>query len=394
MNSNSAVRAAPVTLSPKSERAVHIVGIGTSDFGQLFPDQNRYSTEDLAVLAIREALQDAGIRPQSVDSVLAAGLRGVPRWLKTLGMEEVGHFSAQYGSGHSSVNAIMDAACYIAAGASDIVCCVFSARYRTDRTNFDVLGSEESFRPWTLYGMASPGASYAAMWNSYLTTYGLVDRADELAAVPIVQRAHAASNPRAVFRTPLSLDDYAKAPYIVEPLKRPDYCTPADGAVALIFASAPRASATRHPVSLRSIACLCCLPDIDFIQLDYERGAIKRSVAMALSAAGISLADVDVLQIYDHFSPVVLFALEGAGACGYGEALDFIRRGETIKVGGPLPVNTAGGNLAEGYFQGWGHVAEAVRQVRGERAGAGAVPDCSVVLYVASTGGAMVITEV
>ncbi len=74
--------------------------------------------------------------------------------------------------------------------------------------------------------------------------------------------------------------------------------------------------------------------------------------------------DIDVVQIYDAFSPLILISLENYGFCGRGEAPGFIEGG-TIRYGGKLPVNTSGGGLSEAYVHGMNLITEGVRQLRG-----------------------------
>ena len=82
--------------------------------------------------------------------------------------------------------------------------------------------------------------------------------------------------------------------------------------------------------------------------------------------AGMQPSDVNVVQIYDHFCPFVIFALEDYGFMKRGEGGEFVEAGQIRWDGGSLPVNTSGGHLSEAYLQGMNQLIEGVRQVRGE----------------------------
>jgi acetyl-CoA acetyltransferase len=82
--------------------------------------------------------------------------------------------------------------------------------------------------------------------------------------------------------------------------------------------------------------------------------------------AGVKPSEIDVAQLYDNFTISVLLWLEHAGFVEPGESGPFVEGGKRITFGGELPINTAGGNLSESYMQGWLHVVEGVRQIRGE----------------------------
>jgi len=100
--------------------------------------------------------------------------------------------------------------------------------------------------------------------------------------------------------------------------------------------------------------------------------------------AGVGRNDVQGLGIYDNFSPTVMFSLEGLGFCRQGECGDFVREG-TLELGrGRWPTNTSGGHLSDSYMQGWGLIAECVRQLRHE-CGERQIPDVEVMQYICAT---------
>jgi acetyl-CoA acetyltransferase len=103
--------------------------------------------------------------------------------------------------------------------------------------------------------------------------------------------------------------------------------------------------------------------------------------------AGRGPADVDVAELYDAFTPLVLLQLEDYGFCAKGEAGAFVRSGETA-LGGSLPTNTHGGHLSEGYVHGLNHLAEAVRQLRHD-SGERQVPDAEIALSTGQAGYVM-----
>ena len=213
------------------------------------------------------------------------------------------------------------------------------------------------------YGITSPGAFYALMFQRYCAQFGAAP--EHLAPVARTFRDHAALNPQAVLTEPISLDGYLDSRYIVEPLRLYDYCQVNDGGVAMIVTRADRADDCAQPaVSVLGFGGQGQLSDSDFPPEDFWHGAIAAVGRRAYEMAGCSRADVDVLMAYDNFSPNVLFALEGLGFCGPGEAGAWIADGR-IGLKGELPVNTSGGHLSESYMQGWGLNVEAVRQLRG-----------------------------
>jgi acetyl-CoA acetyltransferase len=176
--------------------------------------------------------------------------------------------------------------------------------------------------------------------------------------VAVTQRMHANRNPRATFYDqPLSIEDHQGSRYVVEPLHLFDCCLESDGGGALVLTSLERARERPGPVAtVRAAAQVGPGDDPNATRL---RGRLFKH-------AGLAPSDIDVAQIYDHFSPFVVFGLEDNGFVKEGEGGAFVESGGMSVDGGELPVNTSGGHLSEAYMQGMNHLIEAVRQARGE----------------------------
>jgi acetyl-CoA acetyltransferase len=173
-------------------------------------------------------------------------------------------------------------------------------------------------------------------------------------------------------RTPMTIDDYFKAPMIADPLCLFDFCLETDGAVAVITTSAERARDLRHPPAYvlasanggngrwgQAVGWMG-MPE------EYFASSGHRPVAARVyEMAGVEPADIDVALLYDHFTPMVLMQLEDYGFCEIGESGPFVAEGNIRWPDGSLPVNTHGGNLSEAYIIGMTHVREAVEQLRG-----------------------------
>ncbi len=240
------------------------------------------------------------------------------------------------------------------------------------------------------YGVIAPGHGFSLLAQRHMHLYGTTR--EHLAAVCITQRANALNRPKALQRTPLTLEDYMSARMISDPLCLFDYTMETDGAVAVVTTSADRARDLRHPPAyIMSTAAggegrwsgptgTTSMPD-DL----YPSAGAAHSARRLYEQAGIGPDDVDVALLYDHFSPTVLMQLEDYGFCGRGESGPFVAEGNT-KIGGKIPVNTHGGHLSEAYIIGMTHLVEAVEQVRGTAINQ--VAGCEIAL---ATGGPSVI---
>ena len=360
--------------------AVAVVGIGSTNFEEMYRvrDEPR-STEQLAARALRAALEDAGLEKSGIDGlltvranyqILAATAGFAPAQLR--------YATQLVTEGRFCGVAIQQAALLIANGLADVVACVYGNNGRTAGATYG--GADSGVAATTfehVYGMTSPGAGIAHLYSRYVHDYSVPDGA--LAPIAISNRKYAMNNPAAVMKKPLTLDEYMESRFIAEPMRLYDYCLINDGAVAVILTSADRARSMRQPPVLVTDAATSATLSVTYQEPDsgWQSGV---DVARRLrESSGVSPADIDMVSIYDNFTPVVLFALEAFGFCGRGEAWEFVRDGR-IEAGGSLPMNTSGSHTSESYMQGWNHITEIVRQLRGQSSNQ--VDGCELAQYI------------
>jgi acetyl-CoA acetyltransferase len=165
---------------------------------------------------------------------------------------------------------------------------------------------------------------------------------------------------------------------ISDPFRLLDCSLESDGGAAYVVTSADRARDLRHPpVTLRGVAMGHPDSPSSITQRpELTRLGVAKAAPIAFRMAGIEHADVDVAEIYDCFTWVVLCQLEDLGFCAKGEGGKFVEGGR-LRLGGALPTNTHGGLLSQGHMLGLNHVVEVVRQLRGD-AGPAQVPNARV----------------
>lgn len=237
---------------------------------------------------------------------------------------------------------------------------------------------------WLLpVGMLSPVVQVAPYAARYMHEYG-VSR-EQLAWIPVTQRAHAALNPDAVYRSPLTVEDYLGSRMISSPMCLYDCDVPVDGATAFVVSALETAADLRAPVRIEAMAGV--VEGRPSWEQWEDMGRVGYGAAAAMWArTSLRPGDVDVAELYDGFTIEAVWWLEAMGFCGTGEAGSFVDGGKRISLGGSLPLNTWGGQLSGGRLHAaFGHLAEAVRQLRGE-AGARQVAGAEVAA-VTSVGG-------
>ncbi len=241
------------------------------------------------------------------------------------------------------------------------------------------------------------GALSAAQWigmnaSHYMHRYGVGREA--LGWIAVNNRANAGLNDEALYREPITMDDYFDARMITTPFGLLDCDVPCDGAVAVVVSAAETVPDLRKPGVFVEAVGTQILERVSWDQdtLAHMPQSLGPS-AHLWTRTSLRPADVDMVQLYDGFTFNALSWLEGLGFCGLGEATDFLDGGRTIALDGALPMNTSGGQLSAGRLHGYGFVREAVLQLRGE-AGARQVPDARVAAVTAGGGipsGAMLL---
>ncbi len=187
-----------------------------------------------------------------------------------------------------------------------------------------------------------------------------------MGAVAVSQRAWALDNPAAQMRTPLTLEEYHRSPWIVEPLHLFDCCLVSNGGGAVVVTTQERASGLRQP-PVRVLSWGQAHPGY-VLERGSDFGLVTGaapSAAAAYKRAGLTPADIDVREIYDCYTYTVLVTLEDYGFCGKGEGGELAASG-ALAPGGTLPTNTGGGQLSSYYLWGMTPLLEAVTQVRGQ----------------------------
>jgi acetyl-CoA acetyltransferase len=375
---------------------VAIAGVGYTPFSK----RSGATTLTLALRAIAAALDDAGLGAHEVDGLATfrVGDSVLPMVVaQCLGIRDLCFHLDQFGGGSVSHAVVGQAALALHAGVAKtvVVYRALNARsgFRMGGTGRPLVDAVET-QYQAPYGYFTPPQQFAMAARAHMHRYGT--RAEHFGRIAVQQRAFAVDNERAMMRTPLSLEDYLAARFVVEPFRLYDCCLETDGAVALVLTGAERARDLRRtPVLIRGAAWGGGHTLYSNGIVDTTRTAAADLAPRLWATAGVGPCDLDLALLYDCFSYSVLVQLEDYGFCPKGEGGAFVASGATAR-GGSLPVNTHGGFLSEGYVHGLNHVAEAVSQLRHD-AGARQVPGAELALstgqpgYIAGSTAALVL---
>ena len=355
---------------------VAIVGIGETTYYKRGKSPD--SEFKLCIDAIRNACTDAGIDARDIDgfSSYSDDRNDAMRLASALNLRELNYSVMQWGGGGGGVMAaVANGAAGIMAGYCDTVV-VHRALAQGQFGRFGqaqempvIPGEYGHVMP---YGVMSAAQLFGFRIQRFMHEHNVGQ--ETLRAIAMASYHHAQNNPRAVmYGKPLTTEMYDESRYITEPLHLYDCCQENDGAAALVLMSAEKAAQiTDQPVYLLG-AAMGSAPQqgneaggISYHNApDYATANFKTLAPKVFAMAGVTPADIDVVQSYENFTGGVMMAMIEHGFCTPDEANEFFVP-ENLIVGGKLPLNTSGGNLAECYMHGLELVVEGVRQLRGD----------------------------
>jgi len=370
-----------------------IVGAGQSRIGKV-PGS---SALGLLAEAIKNAVEDAGLRREDVDAVICRGPDDVYTHHQRIG--ELLGIDAQFSTtldngGASQILSVILAVMAIDAGLCSVAVCGYGrdSWFRTHRSERDrmavqlVPAGQERHEFRHEFGLFGATAMHAFGARRHMALYGTTK--EEMGSVAIAFREHAMRNPHAQVREPLTMEAYLQGRPIVEPFNVYDCSLVTDGAGAVVVTSLERARDLKKlPVLISGFGTFNNLRGW-FYDDHMVDTAARRSAQKAYAMAGLGPRDIDTAQIYDCYTYMVLTQLEDYGFCPKGEAGAFAASG-ALRLGGALPSNTSGGQLSEGHVEGMLQIVEAVRQVRREHPPDRQVADAEAAL-VSGHGGATV----
>lgn len=348
--------------------ATAVVGVGTTAY--LRRGTSELSSAQLVLSAILDACRDAGVDPRRIDGFVSyAGdsSKGLAIGA-ALGVHEVRWSTEVWGGGGGGVAAAVNcAAAAVHSGQAD---CVAVYRGLSENTDGRRAFNEGYISPlYTAHGAMAPAQICALRTQRMLEVDGVP--ASALEAVAMAGYHHAQSNPAAVgYGHPLDHDLYHGSRWISEPLRLYDCSRENDGAAAILVVAADRVGdyngTPAYILSGVQGAAAGWTESVENEDHYTSAGFHPRLVRRLWDGAGIGVDDVDVTQVYENFTGPAVAALIDHGLCPPGPAAGDVLTVDNLTLpGGSVPINTAGGNIAEGFVHGIGLVAEAVRQIRG-----------------------------
>ncbi|MCB1740461.1 MAG: thiolase family protein [Gammaproteobacteria bacterium] len=355
-----------------------ITGVGETEYSR----GSGKSVLRLQLEASLAAIEDAGLSPKDIDGIIPYGnLAVVAEDLATnFGIPDLRFSATTPLGGASCVAAVQCALAAVSAGICNHVLIpvgrngASGGRIGTrvqEMPQFKLIGEFEM-----PLGAIAPAQLYAPMARRHMELYGTTS--EQLGAIAVSTRHNAILNGNAMMTRPMTLEDHQNSRMISDPLRLFDCSLESDGAAAVVVSAMDRArDCARPPIAVLGIAeGHPDSPSAITQRPDMTRLGVAKAAPRCFEMAGVTHADIDVAEIYDCFTYIVMCQLEDLGFCKKGEGGPFVASG-AINLGGSLPINTHGGLLSQAHMVGMNHIVELVRQLRGE-AGKAQVADAEV----------------
>lgn len=373
--------ASGVSRARQGEHRAVISGVGQSQIGRrIYRDPL-----DLTIEASIRAIEDAGLTRDDIDGVATyPGAMSVPPGFSGVGVTEIQdalRLNLNWFAGGvelpGQLGSVINAVAAVATGLADHVLCfrtVWEASAQGDQGRAAVTAGgggggdyrATGFMQWTLpFGAPSASNWIAMMAQRHMHEFGTTR--EQLAQIALNARANAGRNPNAIYRDPMTLDDYLNVRMVSTPLCLYDCDVPADGSTAVIVSRADAAADLRKPpVRIEAMgSALHGRPSWDQFD-DLTTMALRDASTMMWDRTDLTPDDVDSAQLYDGFSFITLCWLEAMGFCEQGEGGPWLAEGRPTARHPSLPLNTHGGQLSGGRLHGYGFLHEACVQLWGE----------------------------
>jgi acetyl-CoA acetyltransferase len=336
-----------------------VVGVGLSRFGELVGRSHM----EIMGEAVYHALGDAGLTIHDVDGIFASNF--VDQLTPLVVAEYFGikpdFMDGSNIGGSAFVNSLLSATLALKHGLCNLALICYGSNNRSG--GFVAPAHARTIE--SVYKPRYPIQAYALAAARHMYQYGTTQ--EQLAEVAVAARKWAQLNPAAEMRDPLSVADVLAARRVLDPFGVRDCCLVSDGGGAMILVRAERAKDfPKPPVYMLGVSSRTTHNIISEMP-DLTVTAAAQSAPEAFAMAGVTPADIDVVELYDAFTINTILFLEDMGFCRKGEGGAFVSGGN-IAPGGALPVNTNGGGLScvhpgmYGIFL----MIEAVQQLRGE----------------------------
>lgn len=343
-----------------------VTGIGETQY-TLRSDRTSF---ELQIEASLKAIDDAGLSPKEIDGIIPVGITAAPaeEFVTNFGIEDLRLSAVTPLGGASPIAALQCALAAIAAGVCNHVLVPFGRNVSAGARAGVRIHTMPQFHLVTEYelplGAVAPAQLYAPMARRHMELYGTTS--EQFAEVAVACRNHALLHGNAIMKKPITLEDHQASRMIADPFRLLDCSLEGDGGAAFVVSSAERARDMRQP-SVLVLGVAEGHPDSPSSitqRAHMTRVGLAKAAPRAFGMAGVTHSDIDVCEVYDCFTYVVLCQFEDMGFCKKGEGGAFVQDGR-LRLGGRLPTNTHGGLLSQVHVWGMNHVVELVRQLRG-----------------------------